>query len=138
MREIAIRRVMTSNPTTVGPDDTAAQARKVIESNGIHHLPVVVDGKLVGILSSSDFLKLHVLRGQPEALEAVQVHQIMEADPVTLDTSADLIDVAAKLTEGGFHAVPVVEEDGTLVGIVTSSDLINHLLMQVPRGNKAD
>lgn len=137
MRDIAIRRVMTLSPTTVGPNDTAAQARKMIESNGIHHLPVVVDGKLVGILSSSDFLKLHVLHGQPEDLEAVHVLQIMESDPVTLDTSADLIDVAAKLTEGGFHAVPIVEEDGTLVGIVTSTDLINHLLMQVPRGKEA-
>jgi predicted transcriptional regulator len=59
----------------------------------------------------------------------------MEAEPVTLDISADLIDVASKLSDGSFHALPIVETDNVLVGIVTSTDLINHLLMQVPSGD---
>ena len=57
----------------------------------------------------------------------------MEPEPITLDIFADLVDVAVKLGEGGFHALPVVEGDNVLVGIVTSTDLINHLLRQVPR-----
>jgi CBS domain-containing protein len=135
MRDIAINRIMTTNPTTVGPDDSVASAKQILESQGIHHLPVVEDGILVGILSSSDLLKVHILRERAEALAAIKVRQIMEADPVTLDVFADLVDVATKLAEGGFHALPVVESDNVLVGIVTSTDLINHVLMQVPRGD---
>ena len=135
MRDIAINRIMTTNPVTAGPDDSVASAKELLQSRGIHHLPVVTDGILVGILSSSDFMKLHVLRGRTQALAAIKVSQIMESEPVTLDVFADLVDVASKLSEGGFHALPVVEADNVLVGIVTSSDLINHVLMQVPRGD---
>lgn len=126
---------MTTNPVTVTAEDSVANAKDLLQSHGIHHLPVVEDGILVGILSSSDFLKLHVLRDRTQALAAITVSQIMEAEPVTLDVFADLVDVATKLSEGGFHALPVVEADNVLVGIVTSSDLINHVLMQVPRGD---
>jgi len=135
MRDIAINRIMTTNPITIRAEDSVATAKDLLQSHGIHHLPVVADGILVGILSSSDFLKLHVLRDRTQALAAISVSQIMEAEPVTLDVFADLVDVAAKLSEGGFHALPVVEADNALVGIVTSSDLINHVLMQVPRGD---
>ncbi|MEQ9563440.1 MAG: CBS domain-containing protein [Woeseiaceae bacterium] len=126
---------MTMDPLTVGPDDSAATAKELLESKDIHHLPVVQDGVLVGILSASDFLKLHVLRDRPRALEAIQVKRIMQSAPTTLTASADLIDVAAKLSDGSFHALPVVDSDNVLVGIVTSTDLINHLLMQIPRGD---
>jgi len=135
MRDIAIRRIMTPDPLTIGPDDSVASAKKLLESHAIHHLPVVENGVLIGMLSTSDFLKLHILRERPLALETVKVSQIMEAEPVTLDISADLIDVATKLGEGSFHALPVVEPGNLLVGIVTSTDLINHLLMQIPRGD---
>jgi CBS domain-containing protein len=135
MRDIAINRIMTTDPVTVSPEDSVAAAKLLFESQAIHHLPVVEEGVLVGILSSADLFKLHTLRERPAALEAVKVRQIMEADPVTLDVFADLVDVARKLSEGGFHALPVVEADNVLVGIVTSSDLINHVLMQVPRGD---
>jgi CBS domain-containing protein len=124
---------MTRKPLTVGPEDSAAVAKGLLESHDIHHLPVAVDGVLVGILSSADFLKLHVLSGSAQSLESVTVSQIMEAEPVTLDIFADLVDVASKLAEGGFHSIPVVEGDNVLIGIVTSTDLINHLMMQVPR-----
>lgn len=135
MRDIAINRIMTVDPTTVSRDDSVADAKQILQAEGIHHLPVVDDGVLVGILSSSDLLKLNILRERPNALAAIKVQQVMEEDPITLDVFADLVDVASKLAEGGFHALPVVESDNVLVGIVTSSDLVNHLLMQVPRSD---
>ena len=137
MRDIAINRIMTTDPVTIGPDASVATAIELFESCDIHHLPVVVDGVLTGILSSTDLLKLHILRERPEALAAISVSQIMVPDPVTLDVFADLIDVAKALSDGSFHALPVVETDNVLVGIVTSSDLVNHLLMQIPQGDSS-
>jgi hypothetical protein len=52
-----------------------------------------------------------------------------------LQSGANLRDAAARLSEGGYHALPVVDPDRTLVGIVTSSDLISHLLHQIPSGD---
>jgi len=135
MRGIAISRIMTVDPVTVGPADSVVTARELLESRDIHHLPVVEDGILVGIVSSADLLKLHALNERSEDLSAIRVAEVMEAEPITIDISADLIDVAAKLSDGSFHALPVVEAGNVLVGIVTSTDLINHLLMQVPRSD---
>lgn len=137
MRDVAINRIMTTDPVTTGPDESVASAVELLESRDIHHLPVVEDGVLVGMLSSADLLKLHILRERPQALAAIKVSQIMVPDPITLDVFADLIDVAKALSDGSFHALPVVEADNVLVGIVTSSDLVNHLLMQIPRGDSS-
>ena len=135
MRDVAINRIMTTDPITIGPDESVARAKAILDAEDIHHLPVTVDGVLVGILTSSDLLKLDVFKGKPAALDAIKVRQVMESEPVTLDVFADLIDVAVKLSDGSFHALPVVESDNVLVGIVTSTDLVNHVLMQVPRGD---
>ena len=134
MRDIAINRIMTPDPITVGPNDTAAKAREILQSRDIHHLPVVEDGVLTGIFSATDLFKLHPLRDRPGALESVKVSQVMDPEPITLDIHSDLIDVATLLNTGAFHALPVVDSDNVLVGIVTTTDLINHLLMQIPRG----
>jgi len=135
MRDVAINRIMTTDPVTIGPGDSVATAMELLESHDIHHLPVVEDGILVGILSSADLMKLHILRERDQALRAIKVRQIMETEPVTLDVFADLFDVASRLSASSFHALPVVESDNILVGIVTSTDVINHVLMQVPRGD---
>ena len=135
MRDIAINRIMTTDPITVGPEDSVAYAKSILDSKDIHHLPVTEDGVLVGIFTSSDLLKLDIFKDRAATLAAIRVGQVMESEPITLDVFADLIDVAAKLSDGSFHALPVVEADNVLVGIVTSTDLINHVLMQVPRGD---
>lgn len=135
MRDTSIDRIMTINPVMIGPGDSAAKARELLETSAIHHLPVVENGRLVGIVSSADLLKLYVL-DQEVALSALAtVSQIMELKPVVLTTTATLRDAAEKLMSGGFHALPVVDEDRNLVGIVTSVDLIDALLKSLPVGD---
>ena len=126
---------MTTNPTTVAPGDPVSVARNSLESDQIHRLAVVVNGSLVGIVSTSDLLKFHLLDGDAAALSSTTVAQIMEPEPVVLQSDASLRDAAAALSVGGYHALPVVEPDRTLVGIVTSVDLVMYLLQQIPRGD---
>lgn len=135
MRDIAINRVMTTDPVTVGPTDPITAARQLLEPGQIHHVPVVENGLLAGIISTSDLLKFHLLEGGAANASTATVSQIMEADPVTLESGASLRDAANKLSVGGYHALPVVDPDRTLVGIVTTSDLITHLLHQLPSGD---
>lgn len=135
MRDLPINRVMTINPATVAPDDPADEARALLASGNIHHLPVVQDGILAGIVSSADFLKLYLLEAGNGNTAAAKVRHIMQKDPVTLNPNASLRDAAQRLSAGGFHALPVISADKTLVGIVTSGDVLEYVLQQLPRGD---
>ncbi len=126
---------MSEWPATVKPDDLLSGARELFEAHSIHHLPVVEDGALVGILSASDFLKLHLLDKGSPSLSGARVRHVMHRNPVVISTDATLRDAAEKLAVGEFHALPVIDDDGELVGIVTTSDLLEYLLQHVPRGD---
>ena len=132
MRDFPIDRIMTPDPATVGPQDSIILARRLLDSNFIHHLPVVEGGRLVGIVSSSDLLKLHLLDDHHSIYERVTVDQIMETNVVVINKGSTLRDAAEKLCMGHFHALPVVDRRRHLIGIVTASDLIGELLKMLP------
>ena len=131
MRDIPIVQVMTPDPATVSPQSSVAEARRLLNSNVINHLPVVEGGRLVGIVSSSDFLKLHLLDGMLQIVSDATVNQIMETNVIVVNKNATLGDAAEKLSVGGFHALPVIDRKRRLVGMVTSSDLISVLVSQL-------
>ena len=128
MRDIPIEQVMTSDPATISPQSSAAEARRLLDSNVINHLPVVEGERLVGIISSSDLLKLYLLDDKLAIFERATVDQIMETNLVVLHRQATLREAAEKLSMGSFHALPIVDKKRRLVGIITSSDLIGELL----------
>lgn len=132
MRDVPIDRIMSTDPATVGPQDSIIHARRLLDNHFIHHLPVVEDGRLVGIVSSTDLLKLHLLDDHLSIYERVTVDQIMETKLVVIEEGATLRDAAEKLCMGHFHALPVVDRRRHLVGIVTTSDLIGELLKVLP------
>ncbi|MCH9695611.1 MAG: CBS domain-containing protein [Gammaproteobacteria bacterium] len=125
---------MTENPATVSPGASADMVRQQLESGGLHHLPVVDAGRVVGIVSSADLMKLYLLSGAA-ALRAATVAQIMVKDPVVIEAGSTMRQAAEMLAAGGFHALPVVDSGILLVGIITSSDLITALLRNIPVGD---
>ena len=131
MRDIAIDKVMTSDPATVSPQSSAAEARRLLESNVIHHLPVVEGDRLVGIVSSSDLLKLHLLDDKMAIFTRATVDQIMETNVTVLGKKSTLREAVEKLSMGNFHALPVVDRKRRLLGIVTSTDLLNELIVRL-------
>ncbi len=132
MRDVPIDRIMSTDPATVGPQDSIIHARRLLDNHFIHHLPVVEGGRLVDIVSSTDLLKLHLLDDHLSVYERVTVDQIMETKLVVVEQGATLRDAAEKLCMGHFHALPVVDRRRHLVGIVTTSDLIGELLKVLP------
>ena len=132
MRDIPIERIMTPDPATISPQSSAAEARRLLDSNVINHLPVVERDRLVGIVSSSDLLKLYLLDDKLTIFARATVDQIMETKLVVLNRKATLRQAAEKLSMGNFHALPVVNRRRRLVGIVTSSDLIGELMKRLP------
>lgn len=134
MRDTPISRIMSPDPATVTPQSTAAEAQRLLDTNVIHHLPVVEGDRLVGIVSSSDLLKLYLLDDHLSLYARATVDQIMETNVIVLHKNATLREAAEKLSMGHFHALPVVTRRRRLVGIVTTSDLIGVLLDRLPQG----
>ena len=88
---------MTTDPTTLSSDATIEEALTLFESEDLHHLPVVDDGRLTGLISSADLMKCYLLEGGADAAKSASVRAIMAKNPIKLDSSATLRDAALKL-----------------------------------------
>ncbi len=112
-----VRDCMSANPVTVKSTDSLATAAARMRAGGFRRLPVVDNGRLVGIVSAYD------LRNQPGRLDDIPASAAMTADPVTvssMDTLEHAVSVARDRNVGG---LPVVDS-GKLVGIITARDLL--------------
>lgn len=114
---------MTKDVTTLGPDSTLGEAREILIGKHIHHIPIVEGKKLVGMVTSWDIFKL----GKSVAeYQDMKIKEIMTTKVATLDPDQHLGAVAEVLTRHLFHAVPIVNDDHELMGIVTSTDIIRY------------
>lgn len=135
MRNAPVDRIMTENPAPIGPQESIAKARWLLLSLQVHHLPVVDNGRLVGIVSSTDLIRHKLADDMATAADGAAVDQIMQLNPVVLESTATLRDAASALIDGRLNSLPVVDADRSLVGIVTSSDLIEALQRALPVGD---
>jgi acetoin utilization protein AcuB len=140
MKDLPLSRVMTRPLVTVAPDASLDAAKTLMEQHRVHHLLVVEGGRMVGILSTADLLKVALLQpaaraGEPASGQSfdIRVRDLMESHVAVLRESASLKDAAHALTLGGFHALPILAVDDAPVGIVTSSDLVGLLIDQIER-----
>jgi len=129
-----ISSIMSTNLLTLTAHSTIEDAEKAFKAMSIHHLPVVEGKRLLGIVSKSDIVgMMNGVKKLEEMLEDYQhltnnvpVEKIMTKGVATL-SSTDKINVALEVFKANlFHAIPVVD-DGELVGIVTTFDIINQL-----------
>ncbi len=124
---------MTERPMTIDPDAPAVEAYAIMASGGIRHLPVVSRDRLVGIVSDRDLYRFAPLAdgfGGTRALRRLYdtpVRQVMTAGPcLTVDPLATLSEAADLLVRHKISSLPVLD-DGRLLGIVTSHDLLRAL-----------
>lgn len=128
---------MTENVITLKRNDKLEKAEKLFKQYKIRHIPVVQDNAIVGMLSYSDLLRLSfadVTDDNDTAADVMvysmfSIDQIMKKKIVSVSPSNSIKEVAEILAQKEFHALPVVNNN-QLVGIVTTTDLINYLLDQ--------
>jgi CBS domain-containing protein len=140
-RDEPVTRIMTETVVVIELERPVSEALDCFRQYGIHHLPVVRGGRLAGMLSSADLLKLeHFLPKAGQGLDSLAfiderftLGQLMRTPVVKVTTSATVADAAETLIASGVHAVPVVDEAEHVVGIVSSTDLIQSLLNGPPR-----
>ena len=120
---------MTKETITVGPGDTLKRAADLLAGNRIHRLPVVRDGRLVGILSDSDIRNAAVRDSSPGAPSAGErtVGETMTREVITVTPWDTVEDAALVLQKKRLGALPVVE-GGRVVGIITKADVLSALI----------
>jgi CBS domain-containing protein len=137
MQNVPIAQVMTPGPATVEPSDSVATAERLMRERRCQHLPVVEGLRVVGMLSAHDLLKALVLRAESgeadsellrrTSLDHRHVGDVMHRNVRALPQNSTLLDATRALSRGGFHALPIVASDGRVVGMVTSTDIIQAL-----------
>ena len=117
---------MTRDVVVVPPEMLVGAARKIMERFRIRHLPVVNQGRLMGILSDRDLIRFE---GTDLEGAVTLVSEAMTPAPITCTITTTISRVAQIMLEHKIDSVPVVDPSGHLVGLVTSSDLL-HLLVE--------
>lgn len=126
-----IHEYMTPTPLTIGADQTLSQAHLMMREHGIRHLPVLVGGKLEGILSDRDLSLVETLRDVDPA--KVTVEEAMSQVVYTVAPDAPLDEVAAHMAEHKLGSV-VVLTGGKVSGVFTAVDGLR-ALAEVLRGS---
>jgi len=131
METAPVSSIMTSEVICVTPDQKLVDIKKIYQKKKFHHhIPVVDQNKLVGLISLVDFMyriKGAGLDDSESVYQNVSVEEIMTPNPFTVDSSTPIKEVADVLAKGRYRALPVVE-DQRLVGIVSTADIIRFFL----------
>ena len=123
---------MVSGPITIGPDQSVSEAIDLMSENGLHRLPVVdKNGKLAGLITegvitsntpnNSTSLSVFELN---YLLNKLTIKDIMIKDVITIGKDALLEEAATILRKNDIGCLPVVDEDNTLIGIITHNDIL--------------
>jgi len=130
-----IEQIMTCSVVTVTMDDTLARVRELLAQHGFHHLPVTDKGRVAGLISDRDVLRhtspyIGTLseRRQDASLLAKRAHQVMTHRVVSVTPESPVCRAAELVLEHGISCLPVVDERGRCLGIVTTRDLLTWAL----------
>ena len=128
-----VSRSMTRKVITVDPDKTVFEAQELMANNHIRHLPVIDrNHQLIGIVTDRDirsalpfkFIKESCSPEQREEICSLTVRDIMTDDPITVSPAYTIQDALLMIQKSNVGALPVVEDDGKLSGILSVRDLL--------------
>jgi len=136
-KRVPISRIMTKELVTLSTQDDLVTAEELFKSKNIRHIPIVEGDAILGMLSYTDLLRISFADAVGEDEQSVDsmvynlfaIEQVMVKNVTSVSPETTIKEVAQFLSVREFHALPVIE-NGKLVGIVTTTDLINYLLEQ--------
>jgi CBS domain-containing protein len=117
----SIREVMTSKPCSIDADKPVAYAAKMMRDEGVGLAPIVEGDKLVGTLTDRDIAIRVVAEGRDPG--STKVRDVASKQVVTVDPQQDLDEALRLMAQHQVRRLPVVEEDGRLVGVLAQADV---------------
>jgi acetoin utilization protein AcuB len=130
MKQELVKNWMTRDVLTITPDTTLPEAHRLMTQNQVRRLPVMKDGRLIGIVTRGD-----VRGAEPSGatslsiwelnylISNLKVEQIMTRKPITVSEDATIGEAARLMMEKKVSGLPVVGSGGKIVGIITESDI---------------
>jgi CBS domain-containing protein len=112
---------MTSNPRTVSSDTSVADAAKLMRDEDVGSLPIVDGDRLVGTVTDRDITIRVTAEGRDP--KSTNVSEVASRDLVTVDPQQNLDEALRLMARHQVRRLPVVEEDGRLVGVVAQADV---------------
>ena len=116
--------LMTENPRTVQADASVVEAARLMKDDDVGLLPIVEGERLVGTITDRD-IAIRVVAEERDP-NSVKVQQVASTDVVTIDPQQDLDEALRLMARHQVRRLPVVEEDGRIVGIVAQADIALH------------
>ncbi|MFA6229402.1 MAG: CBS domain-containing protein [Rhodanobacter sp.] len=131
---MTVQSIMSTRLVTIEMDDKLKVVREIFDAMNFHHLLVVDEGQLVGVVSDRDLLRAlsPFLGSVVEAERDVatlnrRVHQIMTRHPITLGPQATLADATALFLTHNISCIPIVDAEFRPVGIISWRDVLRSL-----------
>ena len=130
MNKLSVKDWMSSDPITIHPQQTIPQARALMQAKSVRRLPVLEDEVLVGIITLGDIREAEPSDANTlssyeldELIDLMTVDSIMTPDPITIRETAPIAEAARLIMEHKIGGLPVVDAEGSLIGIVTETDI---------------
>tara|TARA_B100000809_G_scaffold266925_1_gene333086 strand:- start:10505 stop:10924 length:420 start_codon:yes stop_codon:yes gene_type:complete len=132
-----ISKIMTTNVISLTLSNSLLDAEQLFKSYKIRYIPVVKDKDIIGILSLTDLQRMSfvglcdegALQTEDSMSGVMGVEQVMVKNPIQIKSNKTIKQVAQILAKNEFYALPIVE-DHELIGIVTTTDLLNYMIEQ--------
>lgn len=130
--EVRVGDVMTTKVATARPDQSLHEIWFRLAEERCHHLPVVDDGRVVGMISSRDLVavarRLGVEKLSAAAVGDITAGEVMTDGLETIEADEPIAHAIERIGEGALHALVVLDEDGGPSGILTDRDLLQFML----------
>jgi CBS domain-containing membrane protein len=130
-----IKEIMHTGFLTISPNEYLSKAEKMIFTSKLKHLPVIKNGKLVGLITRTDIKRMSFANTFDEAeadidttiFQMLKVGQVMTDKPFTMPSHSTIREVAEVLSQKEFRTIPIVDGDN-LVGLVSTKDIIKYFV----------
>jgi CBS domain-containing protein len=126
--------IMKRQIVSVGAGDRLTTVEDIMTLGGVRHMPVVEGGELVGVVSERDLLRASLSNLDAAGhdhrrahLHAVEIRTVMSAPPIVIGPSASVKRAARTMADNKIGCLPVVDQGGRLVGLVTETDLLLYI-----------
>lgn len=128
-----VRAISTRKVVTTDADATVLKMRALFKKGQFHHLLIVDNGDLIGVLSDRDvlaalspFLDTPVESHRDIHTLSKPARTLIKRSPVTIEEDASIGEAASLLLEEGVSCLPVLDADGAVSGVLTSKDILRH------------
>ena len=121
MAERRVRDAMTADPRSVGLDTGVVEAARILRDEDVGSLPVVRDGRVIGMVTDRDLAVRVVAEGRDPG--SARVADVVSGGPVTVRAEQDLDEALRLMARHQVRRLPVVEDGDRLVGILAQADV---------------